>query len=576
MTSRATIPPECSARTRLKALAEMAARPLDVLVVGGGITGAGVALEAVLRGLRVGLVERGDFASGTSSKSSKLVHGGLRYLQQGNISLTATACAERDLLQSRLAPHLVRPLDFVVPCYSRWDRMKFSAGLWFYDFLARHGSLPSHGALDARGALERIPTLRSDGLRGAITYWDCQTDDARLTLEVIKTASAAGALVANAVDVLEPRTLDGRVVGVRLRDRVTNAEHAVDARAVVNATGVWLDDLRGKADPRARSIVRPTKGVHLVIPRDRIRNSCAMLLPSPADGRFIFVLPWAEWDIIGTTDTDHLEARDAAVARPADLEYLLRLVRLHLPGAGISAGDVRTTFAGLRPLIGDPSDMSRHASKVSREHAIEQSPLGLWSIAGGKLTTFRDMAIDLTGQMLAAWRAEGYEPQVGPSRTDSTMLGQFPLGMPEAGWKERAVASLTATIGQESLARLLVDHYGPSAVAIGACAEGLDDPWGPIVEGMPLCRAEVRFHARYEMALGVADVLSRRTRWCVFAPDLACAAAHAVAEVLRAELGWRSQELMQALSALEAEVARHAVPPTTGLPNLPPAMENVT
>ncbi|MBI3097504.1 MAG: FAD-dependent oxidoreductase [Planctomycetes bacterium] len=441
---------------------------------------------------------------------------------------------------------------------------------------ARRGALPPHGALDPQRTLERIPTLRPDGLRGALTYWDCQTDDARLTLEVIKTAAFAGALVANSVDVLEPRTLDRRVIGVRLRDRLTNDEYAVDARAVVNATGVWLDELRLKADFRARPVVRPTKGVHLVVPRDRIRNSCAMLLPSPEDRRFIFVLPWADWDIIGTTDTDHLEPRDAALARPPDLEYLLRLVRLHLPGAGMTAGDVRTTFAGLRPLIGDPSDTRRTASAVSREHAIEQSPPGLWSIAGGKLTTFRHMAIDLVEQMLRAWRSEGGAPETGPSRTDSVMLGHHPLGRPAGDWQAEAVTALARATGQEALGRLLVEHYGPSAAAIAECAEGLDDPWGPIAEGLPLCRAEVRYHLRHEMALGVADVLSRRTRWCVFAPDLACAAAPAVAEILKAEFGWGSADLMNALSALEAEVARHAVPPTTGLPNLPPSMENVT
>ncbi|HEV8595862.1 MAG TPA: glycerol-3-phosphate dehydrogenase/oxidase [Thermoplasmata archaeon] len=380
---------EFSVQTRAANLAVMAERPLDVLVIGGGIVGAWIAATAAVRGYRVGLVEKGDFASGTSGKTSRLIHGGLRYLQRFRIRVVRQAARERDVLL-RIAPDLVRPLTFLLPVYrgrgpKGWQ-LRF--GLWLYDALSREHALPKRVWVSREEALGREPALNPEGLVRGVLYSDAITRDARLVLRVVRAAADAGALVANYAAVTELIREEGRVRGAKVRDGEDGSVRDVRARVVINATGVWVGDLQ---DPARRLRLRPTKGIHLFVRRDRLGSEGAVVLPT-RDRRIVFVLPWGELALIGTTDTDHRGDRERVAAAPADVEYLLAAVNEGFPRARLTAKDVVSTYAGLRPLI-DTGE--RRESDISRAHEILVDPDGLVSVAGGKLTTGRAMAVDV-------------------------------------------------------------------------------------------------------------------------------------------------------------------------------------
>src|SRR5262245_6581827 len=378
---------------RRRVLTTLGSEAFDLLIVGGGINGAGIARDAVLRGLRTALVDRADFASGTSSRSSKLIHGGLRYLEEGHVRLVLESVRERERLR-RLAPHLVRPQEFVFPLYSgvNLHPLKLAAGLWAYDLLAGLWNVRRHRMVGARGILEAEPALRSDGLRGAGIYWDYRTDDARLVVETMLSAVDAGAVVLSYAEVTGFVKEGGQITGARIADRMGRGEITVRARVVVNAAGPWVDKVAA-LDATSAPRLRLTKGVHVIVPRARVGHRAAIVLNAVADGRVMFVIPWGEHSLVGTTDTDHSGGPDTPPqVEPADVSYLLDTVNHYFPAAHLTPDDVVSAFAGLRPLVAPPPTAGLSPSDVSREEEVFTSPSGLITIAGGKLTTYRLIA----------------------------------------------------------------------------------------------------------------------------------------------------------------------------------------
>ena len=526
------MPGVLDARERNTALRRLAAAPLDVLVIGGGITGAGAALDAASRGLRVGLVEARDLAAGTSSRSSKLIHGGLRYLEQGDFKLVREALRERDLLVSRLAPHLVHPVPFLYPLYRKVvERPYVGAGLVIYD--AMEGTkrpVPYHRHLTTRGALRRAPALRPERLAGAMVYYDAQVDDARYTLTVARTAAAYGALVvtrATATSLL--RSADGgRVTGARVYDEETGRLFDVAASRVVVCAGVWTDIVHSLGGVQAGYEVRMSKGVHLVVPRAAIDSSTGMIVRT--EKSVLFLIPWGERWIVGTTDTDFTGDRADPTATSEDVDYILAAANRVL-AAPLSRADVVGVYAGLRPLVAAKADTP--TTKLSREHVVDVPLPGLASIAGGKFTTYRLMARDVVDAALA-----DFGRPVPESVTD-----QLPLlgadGLPAV----RAAAQRLAEDYDLPLATVehLVARYGALATEVLIPVERDRSLARPLVEGYPYLRAEVSYAVTHEGALHVEDVLARRIRLLIEAPDAGAGAAPEVGMIMGGLLGWRSR-----------------------------------
>src|SRR4051794_31263823 len=383
----------------------------DVVVIGGGATGTGCALDAATRGLSVALVEARDFASGTSSRSSKLVHGGLRYLEQKDFALVREALRERGLLLNRLAPHLVSPVPFLLPLTEHWQRAYIGAGLALYDTLGGHEGLPRHRHLTRRGALKIAPALKKDALVGAIQYYDAKVDDARHTLTVARTAAQLGAAVASNARVTGFLREGERVTGVRVRDAFSGEEIAVRAREVVNATGVWTDDVQHLVGERGKFKVRASKGVHLVVPRDRLQLDTGLILRT--ESSVLFVIPWGRHWIVGTTDTDWELDKAHPAASSRDIDYVLEHVNRVLEHP-LTREDVEGVYAGLRPLLTGESEST---SQLSREHTVAVPVPGLVAVAGGKYTTYRIMARDAVDAV-----ARGLDRQIPPSATHVTPL----------------------------------------------------------------------------------------------------------------------------------------------------------
>src|SRR3954449_2842524 len=409
---------------RRAALTRLGEEVFDVVVIGGGATGAGCALDAATRGLSVALVEKRDFAAGTSSRSSKLVHGGLRYLEQGHLGLVREALRERGLLLNLLAPHLVRPVAFLYPLTQHWERAYIGAGMALYDTLGGHEGLPRHRHLTRRGALRLAPALRREALVGAIQYHAAQVDDARHTLTVARTAARYGAALASNATVIGFLREGERVTGVRVRDEQSGDELEVRAREVVNATGVWTDDVQSLAGERGKFKVRASKGIHLVVPRDRMQLDTGLILRT--ERSVLFVIPWGRHWIIGTTDTDwELDKAHPAASR-SDIDYLLERVNRVL-AQPLGHEDVEGVYAGLRPLL---TGESEGTSSLSREHTVAVPVPGLVAVAGGKYTTYRVMAKDAIDAV-----ARGLDRSVPPSATHVTEL----VGAPgfHALWNRR-------------------------------------------------------------------------------------------------------------------------------------------
>ena len=521
-----------SQRTRAAALASMAETPVDVLIIGGGITGVGIARDAALRGFRTALIDKADFGAGTSSHSSRLIHGGIRYLEQGALHLVFEASHERRVLL-KIAPHLVRPLAFLFPVYrgSRVPAWKLRAGMWLYDVLSAFRNVRAHRWLRPKKVRRVEPALRERGLVGAALYYDAQTDDARLVLATARSAARAGALVANYVEVSTLLKPDGRVRGAAVRDVLTGETFTICAHAVVNATGPWSDVLRRLDDPAAEPLLRLTKGAHVVVERRRIANEHAVTLLSQLDGRVMFVLPWGELSYIGTTDTDADSSPDTLRVTAGDVTYLLRSANAAFPDAHLGAKDIVSAWAGLRPLLRQDDHAS--PSQLSREHRVVESAHGLITIAGGKLTTYRVMARDVVDRIAARLHELDGRPVAPRPATD-----RLPLPGGEAAELEVLVEAARARGASEATARHLVANYGSEAAAILNYVDRDRSLGDLLITGRPEIWAEVNYAVEREMAVRVQDVLIRRLHLFYERRDHAHAIAAVVAGRMKKLLDW--------------------------------------
>src|SRR5216117_3860637 len=514
----------------------MAAEPVDVLVIGGGITGAGIARDAALRGFRTALVDKGDFGGGTSSHSSRLIHGGIRYLEQLDFGLVFEASHERHVLL-RIAPHLVRPLPFLFPVYrgARVPGWKLVAGMWLYDLLAAFRNVRLHRWLGRKAVLRLEPGLRERALRGAALYYDAQTDDARLVIATVRSAAQAGALVANyaaATSLVKP---DGRARGATVRDVFSGHPYTVRALVVVNAAGPWVDELRRLDEPATEPLLRLTKGAHVAVPQRRLGHTHAVTLTSPIDGRVMFVLPWGGADpdlsYIGTTDTDEDASPDDVNATARDVIYLLRSANAFFPQARLSPHDVVATWAGLRPVL--RPDRAVAPSEASREHHIVESAHGLLTIAGGKLTTYRVMARDVVDRVAARLHELDGRPVAGRAPTD-----RLPLPGGEAAELEVLVEAARARGASEATARHLIASYGSEAAAVLNLVDRDRRLGDPMVRERPEIWAEVVYAVEREMAVRVQDVLIRRLHLFYETADHGQSVVPKVTAMMKQLLGW--------------------------------------
>ena len=531
---------------RRAALARMAEEVFDVVVVGGGVTGAGCAVDAATRGLSVALIEQRDFAAGTSSRSSKLIHGGLRYLEQWNFSLVREALAERSLLLGRLCPHLVRPVSFLYPLRHRVvERAYIGAGIALYDALAARGGsealgrLPRHRHLSRRACLELAPGLRRDALVGGLLYWDAQVDDARHTLALARTAALHGAALATSVRVVGLLREGERIVGARAVCLESGEAFVVRGRQLLNATGVWTDEVQDFAG-RGQIRVRASKGVHLVVPRERLHSDTGLILRT--EKSVLFVIPWGRHWIVGTTDTDwNLDLAHPA-ASAADIDYLLERVNRVL-AQPLGRADIEGVYAGLRPLLHGESE---ETSRLSREHAVSQTVAGLLSVAGGKYTTYRVMARDAVDAA-----ARGLPGPVAPSCTDRTPL----VGAEgyEALWNRRARLAVEWGLEPARVERLL-GRYGSRLGEVLAPLRERPELGKPLESAEDYLAAEIRYAASHEGALHLDDALTRRTRISIETFHRGTACARQVAELLGEVLGWSEVDRQREVAHYEARV----------------------
>ncbi len=526
---------DLSPRGRVANLARMGSDAFDLVVVGGGIVGAGIARDAAMRGLKAALVERGDFASGTSGKTSRLVHGGLRYLRNFRIGLVREAVRERDLLLER-APALVRPLAFTIPAYAGRGTGQTSLrfGLFVYDFLSRDKVLPKRKWLSPVDVRKREPGLGDGALVAGGLYHDALTNDARLVLAVVRAAADAGAVVANYTEAIECVSEGGRVAGVRVRDRMSGNLLGIRATLVVNATGVWLDWLRSSKPPA--QTIRPTKGIHVFLPRERVGNREAVVLTAKKDDRVIFVLPWGHLTLVGTTDTDFRGDPEHVLPDANDVAYLLESVNQAFPGAHVGPEDVVSAYAGLRPLVhGKPGQKE---SDISREHEILEDPDGLISVAGGKLTTQRAMAEDVVDRVCR---------RLGRPAACST--ANTPLGSPPGGTERfRAMGFESETAAH------LSSRHDPESMR-----RWLDEPQARerIVPELSYAWAEVCTAVECEMALTLADVLVRRLGLFYEARDQGLSVAKAIADRMAGHTAWTQDRIRTEVTEYEELVADH-------------------
>lgn len=539
---------------------EALGEPSDVVVIGGGITGAGIARDAARRGLRVALVEQRDLAHGTSSRSSKLVHGGLRYLEQGEISLVFEAVSERRILMD-IAPHLVNPLGFLFPVYkkSRRGLWMINAGMWLYDGLSLFRSPKVHRTLKPAEVAEEEPALDTTELTGAPVYYDCATDDARLTLETALDAAACGAVIATYAKVKAfHHGPDGRIVAVTVEDTLTGATKELRAHAVINATGPWTDKtLQLAQGSGAPHLLRPTKGVHIVVDRAKLPVQHAVVAMHPKDGRVLFAIPWGDRTYVGTTDTDYEGDPAEVAATRADVDYLLEAAKAYFPRHPLQHDDVIATWAGLRPLMS--TDASVKESSVSREHQIVVGQDGLVTIAGGKLTTYRRMAAEVVDKAIDVLRLKSNLPR--RTRAAATDVEPLPgaVGWPEDDDHDRVARQvMEASSGHldAAQARHLADTYGMRGIDLARRVASDPVQATPLVEDRPEILGQVDWAVREELAACIVDVLVRRTQIFHRDRDQGLGAAPAVGRRMAGLLGWDDARLASELADYEREVAR--------------------
>jgi glycerol-3-phosphate dehydrogenase len=507
--------------SRERSVARLAIEQFDLAVIGAGINGAACARDAAMRGLRVALVDRGDFAGATSSSSSKLIHGGFRYLPQGQLRLVYHALRERERLRNLTAPHLVRPIQFLFPTYRNrgFGRLTMVAGMFLYDLFARTAVLERHRSLNRAQALECEPALNREGLTGAALYYDAYADDARVTIENVLDAAIHTAAVANYCAVESFDRADGRIVAARIRDLESGREHILRAKTFLNAAGPWVDSVRRLDDPDARPIVRLTKGVHLMFERSKLPIARPIVLTDHAN-RIVFAIPYDRYVMLGTTDTDFQgDPAEVRVDR-ADVDYLLAVAAESLPSIKLEFRDVASSFVGLRALIADDG---KSPSSVPREQVVVRAPSGLITVAGGKLTTHREIAEEVVDRIAA-----GLEMKIARCTTMTTPL---------PGAREQFVETGNVEISKEVL-EALRSRYGSRAGEVVDMIAFDPALATPLAADCPVAAAEAAFAVRREMARTLADFMVRRTATSWRYPRQAQAAAVSAAKIMGRELGW--------------------------------------
>ncbi|WP_031466948.1 glycerol-3-phosphate dehydrogenase/oxidase [Sciscionella sediminilitoris] len=534
---------------REEAWRRLSEETFDVVVIGGGVVGTGAALDAATRGLKVALVEARDLASGTSSRSSKLFHGGLRYLEQLEFGLVREALRERELMLTRLAPHLVKPVSFLYPLSHRiWERPYTAAGMAMYDTMGGARSVPAQKHYTRSGALRVFPSLKRNALVGGIRYYDAQADDARHSLTVARTAGRYGAVVRTSTQVVGFVKEADRVAGVKVRDVEDGRETEVRAGVVINCTGVWTDELQALSGSRGRFKVRASKGVHIVVPRDRIVAETGLILRT--EKSVLFVIPWGSHWIVGTTDTDwNLDLAHPAATK-ADIDYILEHVNTVL-ATPLTHADIEGVYAGLRPLLAGESDST---SKLSREHAVARVTPGLFAIAGGKLTTYRVMAAD-------AVDAAGADLS---GRLQESITDKVPL-LGADGY--HALVNQADQVGEQYglhpyRVRHLLNRYGSMIHEVLAVAEGNPELLKPLAAAPDYLGAEIVYGAEYEGALHVEDMLTRRTRISIEYAHRGTECALQVAELMGGILGWDKQRINAEVENYTARVEAERVSQT--------------
>ena len=540
-TSRLTVQSRAQSLDALRASAE--GEPFDVLVIGGGVTGAGIALDSVTRGLTTAIVEGQDWASGTSSRSSKLVHGGLRYLQMLDFHLVHEALTERDLLLTKLAPHLVKPVSFLYPLEHRvWERGYVGAGVMLYDTLASLAPgkrpLPFHKHVTRKGMNRLFPDLRHDAAVGAVRYWDASVDDARLVSTLVRTAASYGAHAASRTQVVElTKDASGRVDGATLADLETGEHLSVKARNVINATGVWTEETESLAGGTGGLRVLASKGVHIVVPRERIRGTVGLILQT--EKSVLFVIPWSRYWVIGTTDTPWTQDLQHPVATSADIDYVLEHANAVLADP-LTREDIIGSWAGLRPLLQPGTKEGTSSAKVSREHTVASPTPGLTVIAGGKLTTYRVMAEDAVDFAL------GEGAKARPSITAKVpLLGAVGLDV-QQNWGRRHAATYGWT---PALVDHLLHRYGSLLSDIVELCETDPGMARPLEHAPAYLRAEIAYAVSHEGVLHLEDILLHRTRLNYEVPDRGVGALEEISHIAADGLGWDEKTRLAEVAA---------------------------
>lgn len=538
--------PNIATEARHQTITALANNPFDVIIVGGGITGAGAAREAALRGLRVALVERDDFAAGTSSRSSRLVHGGVRYLEHGHIGLVFESSRERRLLLE-LAPHLVRPLAFTWPVYrdARVPRWKLRAGLALYDALSLWKN-ERHIGLDVDGVLDAEPSLDRHDMVGGARYWDAATDDTRLTLATVIAAREAGAVIANHVDVISGVHKGTALAGIMVRDTLDDVEFAVHAPLIINCTGPWSDATAALTGVPATHAVHGAVGAHVSVSRQRLGNRDAITITSPVDGRVMFVLPAGVHTIIGTTERPAQSGPDDVRANRQEVSYLLRSVNARFPYAKLTSEDVIAAWAGIRPLAASATGDARDTGSASREHAIVRADNGLVSVTGGKLTTYRAMAVDILDR--ATNRKATDQVEV---RSESE-----PLPGGDMVSLEQTQHDATTTCGDAAVGERLARAYGSRWRNVWSYAQRDPALRARLSDQLPYLVAEVAHAVEREAACTFADVLVRRTHLAFEIRDHGVAVAERIAPLMAALLQWNEERVTSELDRYRAEATR--------------------
>ena len=541
--------------TRAATLATLAAEPFDMLIVGGGITGAGVAREATLAGFRTALVERDDFAAGTSSRSSRLVHGGVRYLEHGHIGLVFESSRERRLLL-QLAPHLVRPLAFTWPVYrgARVPLWKMRAGLALYDALSLFRNA-RHRALSREGVLAAEPALAPDGMVGGARYWDAATDDTRLTLASALAARDAGASVANHLTIIagtHATDTAKRLTGVIVKDTLTGATFPIQARVIINATGPWSDVTAALTGSPQGSQLVGSAGSHIAVPRSRVGNNDAVTIVSPLDGRVMFVIPAGVHTIIGTTERPAQSGPDDIRATRAEVAYLLQSVNRCFPFAQLTMDDVVSAWCGIRPLAAVRAG-EHSANAASREHAITHRADGLVSVTGGKLTTYRAMAADVLSHARIALSKSGALPLL---MHDARPSESTPLPGGDIVSREAVMTAARSTARDSAVGERLALAYGSRWRNVWSYVQRDASLGQRLSEALPYLLAEVAHAVEREMACTLSDVLVRRTHVAFETRDNGRAAARRIAPMMAALLHWSERDTAQRLDQYDRDVAR--------------------